>query len=82
VSFGELAATAPAGPREPLPGELQRLLLTPFIPLLIRGLAPHRPLLASPCVFPHSRRRSPVPNAGPIHPHVSGDPPPAWLSIR
>ena len=44
--------------------------------------AAHRPLLASPCVFPHSRRRSPVPNAGPIHPHVSGDPPPAWLSIR
>ncbi|XP_039848737.1 atherin-like [Panicum virgatum] len=40
VSSGELAATAPAGPREPLPGELQRLLPTPFVPLLIRGLAP------------------------------------------
>ncbi|XP_039815277.1 pistil-specific extensin-like protein [Panicum virgatum] len=26
--------------------------------------AAHRPLLVSPCVFPHSRRRSPVPNAG------------------
>ena len=40
MSSGELAATAPTGPREPLPGELQRLLPTPFVPLLIRGLAP------------------------------------------
>ncbi|KAG2534815.1 hypothetical protein PVAP13_9NG086400 [Panicum virgatum] len=53
--------------------------------------AAHRPLLASPCVFPHSWRRSPVPNAAqsshrhsasPICPPVSGDPPPACLPIR